>query len=289
MSGAATARIEYAPSDFMAIELANPVTDKLADFIIANAEGDPVMVGPDTHKAQTLALCGAGPSLRDLRFDKTDQVWACNSALTYLVGEGVHVDVAVGIDQTPQMLREWESPPDVTYYVASSCDPALVVHLREHKRTVHLFHNHVGVGDDIDWEWEQYTERYPPGYMISQGATVVGRSIGLAWWAGFERIDVYGADCCFGDDDLVHANGEDMGEAYGRPLTMEGEISGRMWRTRPDMLMDAVDLVRKVRKSEGAIRLMGDTLPVCLLGKSEEFLTAVIRRLKPGETPSTGD
>ena len=292
----ATQRIEYAPSDFRAIELLNPVTDQLPGYITTNARGDVQMVEPDTNRAQTVALCGAGPSLRDLRFDKTDQVWACNSALPYLIGEGVHVDVGIGIDQTPHMLQEWLEPPDVTYYVASSCEPALIAHLKDHGRTVRLFHNNVGVcptlddGFDVEWEWRQYCDAYPPGYMVGEGATVVSRSIGLAFWTGFERVDIYGADCCFTADDLAHANGDTEDEAYGGNTTvMEGEISGRMWRTRPDMLLEAVDLVRRVRTTAGKIRLMGDTLPVCLLGKSEEFLDEVMRRLEPGETPPTGE
>ena len=287
-------RVRYAPSDFRAIELLNPVTDKLPAFIVTNSEGNHAMVEPDTNRAQTLALCGAGPSLRDLRFDKTDRLWACNSALPYLIGEGVRVDVGVSIDQTPAMLREWESPPDVMYYVASSCDPALIAHLKEHGREVRLFHNNVGVFPDVDkpdieWEWRQYCDAYQPGYMVGEGATVVSRSIGLGFWVGFERIDIYGADCCFTDYDIAHANGDTEEVAYGGNTTvMEGEISGRQWRTRPDMLLEAVDLVRRVRTTQSKIRLMGDTLPVCLLGKSDEFLDEVIRRLKPGETPPTG-
>ena len=277
----------YGPSEHIAIELHNPVTDKLPGFIVENARGEPVMVQPDTHRAQTLAICGAGPSLLSHEFDRTDQLWACNSALPFLVAEGIHVDVGVGIDQTPGLLREWERPPDVIYYVASSCDPALIAHLKEHDREVRLFHNNVGAGPNIKWEWKQYCDAYPPGFMVGEGATVVCRSIGLAWFAGFERVDVYGADCCFGDDDLAHANGETLSEAYGRPTMMEGEISGRMWRTRPDMLLEAVDLVRCVRKNNGKVRLMGDTFAVALLGKSDEFLTTVIRRLKPGEKPPT--
>lgn len=292
----AAEQARYAPSDFVSIELLNPITDKLPGFIVANAKGNPDMVAPDTNPAQTLALCGAGPSLRDPRFDKTDQLWACNSALPYLIGEGIHVDVGVGIDQTPGMLREWLEPPDVVYFVASSCDPALIAHLKDHDREVRMFHNNVGVGPpqgdgiDIEWEWRQYCDAYPPSYMVGEGATVVSRTIGIAFWAGFERVDIYGADCCFMDHDLAHANGDTEDEAYGGNTTiMEGEISGRMWRTRPDMLLEAVDLVRRVRTTGGKIRLMGDTLPVCLLGKSEEFLDEVIRRLEPGEAPPTGE
>jgi hypothetical protein len=62
---------------------------------------------------------------------------------------------------------------------------------------------------------------------------------------------------------------------------MSGEINGRTWRTRPDMLMDAVHLVRRVRQANGRIRLMGDTLPVALLGKDDATLDLVAERRHP--------
>ena len=291
MNGAGAASVEAGlevqRAERIAISLENPVSGKLEGFVHANRTvrvGD--MVGPNGNLGETLALCGAGPSLRSLRFDRNDALWACNSALTYLVGEGVTVSAAVGIDQTPGLLREWLEPPDVPYYVASSCDPELVAHLREHDRAVRFFHNHVGFKGELD---EYCSEAWAPGYMVGEGATVVPRAIGLAQWCGFERVDVYGADCALGVDDMAHANGESAAVAFGQPTLMEGQIGGRTWRTRPDMLLAAVDLVRRVRKSEGRVRLMGDTLAVALLGKTDDYLELVMRRLTPDELPPTGD
>jgi len=266
----------------MPIELHNPVTDRLASFALANlAAALPEMVRPMEFAGQSLALCGAGPSLRGATLDGYDRVWACNSALPYLVEAGAKVDAAVGIDQTPGLLREWGSAPDVTYLVASTCDPALVAHLRAHGRRVVFFHNCVG----FDGEMHHYCEEWPPAFMVASGATVVSRVIGLAGWMGFSRVGVYGADCAFGAGDLVHANGDGPHEAYGNPLMMQGEIDGRVWRTRPDMLLGAVDLVRRVRASNGAIRLFGDTLPNALMTKDDAFLDEVMRILPPGTTP----
>jgi hypothetical protein len=240
------------------------------------------MVQPDVFSGQTLALCGAGPSLDPALIRGVDKVWACNSALPWLISHGAHVDAGVGIDQTPCLLREWTDPPDVTYYVATTCDPALVVHLRDHGRRVVFLHNFVGWGQD---EREHYNEDWPPAFMVGEGATVVSRSIGLAAWMGFERIDVHGADCAFAEGDVAHANGETSAEAWGAPVIMSGEVNGRIWRTRPDMLMSAVDLARRTQQSQGHVRLIGDTLAVALLGKGDAYLDEVMRRLKPGEVP----
>lgn len=262
-----------------AIEMRSPVQDRLRGFIEENRQTDPLrMVQPNTNVGQTLAICGAGPSLRKHEIEGVDEVWACNSALPYLLGKGVKVDYGVGIDQTPGLLREWASAPDVPYLLASSCDPALVAHLKSAGRDIAFFHNAVG----LEKELELYCETWPPGYMVGEGFMVTSRLVGLAWWMGFERVDLYGCDCAL-DGDVAHANGEVATEAYHNPLIMEGTTNGRTWRTRPDMLIGAVELVRRVQRSQGRIRLIGDTLPVALLGKSEDYLDQVARQIRPGD------
>jgi hypothetical protein len=266
----------------LGIELRSPVQDHLRDYVDANRVSDPArMVTPALRTGYSVAICGAGPSLAYQKIWGADQVWACNSALPYLWDiAGAQVDVAIGIDQTKGMIREWASPPDVPYYLASSVDPALVQHLEAHGRSVSFFHNHVGFAED---EFQHYCATWPPTLMVGEGFTVVSRAIGLALWMGYERIDVYGADCAFGENDVTHANGDVASAAYDNPLIMAGEINGRTWRTRPDMLMDAVHLVRRVRQANGRIRLMGDTLPVALLGKDDATLDLVAERLLPGD------
>lgn len=266
------------------IELASPVDGKFEEFIAQN-RATPALacVQPHTHVGKSLALCGAGPSLTTSDIRGVDDIFACNSALPYLVAQGAHVTGGVGVDQTPGLLREWETPPNVTYYVASSCDPALIAYLLEHDRRVEFFHNAVGIANEM----AVYRTTWPTALMVGRGFTVVSRAIDLAAVMGFERIDVYGADCAFGDNDVAHANGEHITAAYGNPLIMTGTLppSTREWRTRPDMLRDAVELARMTQRSAGRVRLMGDTLPVALLGKEDTYLDAVSRTLAPGESP----
>jgi hypothetical protein len=276
----------------LGIELRSPVQDHLRDYVDANRVSDPArMVTPDRRIGHSVAIMGAGPSLAHASdtYRSVDAIWACNSAVPYLASVGVPITVAVGIDQTKGLLREWATPrAHLPYYLASSVDPELVQHLESHGCRVSFFHNHVGFAED---EFEHYCGTWPPTLMVGEGFTVVSRAIGLALWMGYERIDVYGADCAF-DGDVAHANGEVATEAYHNPLIMAGEINGRVWKTRPDMLMDAVHLVRRVRQANGKIRLMGDTLPVALLGKDDAFLTQVAERLLPGDprnpAPLTG-
>lgn len=285
----------------MGIELRNPVTDRLKEFALRNrvlAGANPEMARKNTFLGQTLALCGAGPSLDPKQVRGVNHVWGCNSALPWLVRQGVDVSAGVGIDQTPGLLREWSSPPDVTYYVASTCDPDLIAHLQAHNRRIVWFHNFVGWGSQAD-EMDYYDQRWPEGFILGSGATVVPRSVALAAWMGFERIDVHGADCALDgsrvpdnagleqmiDGLVAHANGETAREAFGSPVLMQGEVNGRIWRSRPDLLMAAVDLAKLVQKHPGHVRLIGDTLAVALQSKGDEYLNEVMRRLQPGENP----
>jgi hypothetical protein len=263
----------------IAVRLQNPVVDQLPAFIAANREYDDIVVAKAGSGAgKTLTICGAGPSLRDATLG-TDDVWACNSALPYLFWKGERVTHGVGIDQTPGLLREWESAPDVPYLLASSVDPVLVNHLRCANRSVTFFHNCVGVADEIP-----LYKQWPSTFMVTAGYSVVSRAVNLAFWMGYERIDVVGADCEFGDDDLAHANGESATDAYGRPMVYEYTYPDRtkVSRTRMDMLMDAVYLARLARDHD-RIRLVGDTLPAYLQHKPDEFLSQVCRQLSPDE------
>jgi len=274
------------PPQRYGIELQNPVTDRLREYAHRNRAlvAEPEMVRHHESLHETLSLCGAGPSLRPSDLVRGSKVWAANSALPWLMRQGVSVDVGLGIDQTPDLLREWSDAPDVTYYLASTVDPELTAYLLSRGRRIRWFHNFVAWGTEAD-EMDHYNNGWPPGFMMGSGATVVPRSIGLAAWCGFERVDVHGADCAFGEGDIAHANGETAVEAFGRPVMMEGTIGDRVWRTRPDLLMAAVDLARMTQKNAAHIRLIGDTLAVALCGKPDADLNEVMRRLEPGEIP----
>jgi len=268
----------------IAFELRSPVRDKVTDYIEANRQTKPLLtVAEGTCTGRTLALCGAGPSLRDQKVNGVDHIFACNSALTYLYEQGRRVDAGVAIDATAEMLREWADPPPVPYFLASSVDPELVKHLLKHDRPVIFFHSYVGFPGEYDY----YNQQWPPSVMVGRGYNVVERFIHVADWMGYERIDVYGADQAYAENDITHANGEVATEAYVTPMLMRGEIDGRVWRTRPDMLMAAVSLVRCVRKYEGKVQLMGDTLPAALLDKDDDFLDLVCRDLNEDERQRT--
>jgi hypothetical protein len=267
----------------MPVTMGCAVLDKLRDYSIENRKTEPlIMARENGFEGKTVAICGAGPSLETADIKDVDMVWACNSALPYLVDKGVRVAFGCAIDQTRTLLDEWADPPDVLYILATTVDPAVSKHLREHGRDILWVHNFCAWAE-FEEEYKHYSETWPPGVLLGSGHTVVSRMIGVAEWMGFKRIDVYGADKAFGPDDITHANGTSAEDAYINPLVMEGEIDGRVWRTRADMLYAAVQLVRRAKESNGRIRLIGDTLPNALWDKSDDFLDMVARHVTPEE------
>lgn len=270
------------PGILQAIQFTNPLSDSFKDFAVANREsGEIVMATQNAFAGQRLALCAPGPSLKGADLSGFDCVWAMNSAVTYLADRGVRVDGAVGIDQTLGLVKEWmRVVPDTTYYIASTIHPQTTAHLRESGATLTWFHNAVG----FDGELEYYRAEWPrPACVMSHGANVCPRTIGLAFWMGFASVDVFGADCALSDGDVTHVNGETVEDAYGCCDVSRGKIDGREWRTRPDMLLSAVDLARLARDSR--VTLHGDTLANALVGKDDAFLDLVMRRIPAGETP----
>ena len=259
-------------------------------------------------KGQHLVLCGAGPSLVENASEycpKADQIWGCNSALTWLYENGHKPTHGFTVDQTPHMLNEWRTTPDVEYLLASTVHPHLVDLLTSKGLPYRFFHNYVGikkppvrwdnakgVPETMAYEDWLYALLYPTTIRAGSGLNAVTRAIDVAQFMGFETITVLGADCSIKakskmPDDLklntpehlkwlrenttMHADGGSALASEATAITLSGTIDGRYWMTKPDMALSAQWLVKQARASNGQIRLVGDTLPVFLYDKDDAF------------------
>lgn len=275
-----------------------------------------VMVEAGSAQGQRLVLCGAGPSLRDCIADyapKGDQVWGCNSAAPWMYEQGHKVTHAFTVDQTPAMCVEWESLPPVEYLIASTVHPFLVDMLTKAGRPTRLFHNYVGIAMPpvdmgpapdgskrrmlMEYEHWLYRTLYPETAFACSGLNSVNRALDVAAYMGFERVDILGADCALrvmkappkgmvpGSPQHVewlenhvemHADGGHALASGATPMTLVGEIDGREWHSKPDMMISATFLVKQVRalRNNGmTVTLVGDTLPNALMDKDDTFLT----------------
>ncbi len=298
------------PHEVQAVESQQlPLQNRIAEYTRLQLQYIPtsLVVGSDTATGQSVVICGAGPSLADHAAEycaKADQVWGCNSALTYLHNNGHKVTHGFAVDQTPEMLSEWASAPDVEYLVASTVHEYLVPYLRSKGRTIRYFHNYVGIKErPVTWpdadgvmklcEYEDwlYALLFPGTIRAGSGLNAVTRAIDVALTMGFETITVLGADCAMrvsepmpdvaqGSPEHItwlkecvqmHADGGHALASNATAMTLDGEIDGRMWTSKPDMLISAGFLVRMAKKWP-QIKLVGDTLPNAIFDKPEEFL-----------------
>lgn len=273
-------------------------------------------------QGQHLVLCGAGPSLRDHAAEycpSADQVWGCNSALTWLLNEGHRCTHGFTVDQTPHMVAEWASAPEgVEYLIASTVHPNLTQLLWGQDRPLRFFHNFVGIKKpDVQWAdangvtcrlpFEQwlYQGLFPPTLMCGSGLNAVTRALDLARFMGFAKITVLGADSCvrvkeqpkkrlqlgskqhirwLKKNTVMHADGGSAVASEASPLTVQGYIDGRFWMTKLDLIISAQWLVRMARASKGRIELVGDTLPAALMDKDEAFLRRLPNFVMPDGT-----
>jgi hypothetical protein len=254
---------------------------------------------------QHVVICGAGPSLAEhiaAYAPQADQLWGCNSALTYLLAQGYAPTHGFAIDQTPAMLGEWASAPDVEYLLASTVHPHLTEFLAERGRRLRFFHNWVGIprppvqredGEAVAYEDWLYGALFPTTVRAGSGLNAVTRAVDVAMYMGATRISVLGADCALRvtrplppetvrgsaehvrwlrEETQMHADGGHALASGATPITFGGEIDGRHWTTKPDLVITAQTLRLMADAQPERIILVGDTLPNALAGKSAEFL-----------------
>lgn len=279
------------------------------------------VVTPGSAKGQHLVLCGAGPSLREHIAEwapQADQIWGCNSAVTWLAKEGHKPTHAFTVDQTPHMYLEWrDAPDDIEYLVASTIHPHLSQWLIDTGRRFRYFNNFVGIKKPpVEWadvsgtnrvmsyeEW-LYALLFPTTVQAGSGLNTVTRALDVATTMGFDKITVLGADCSIQSkkpmpyhlkvgspaqanwlrtNTTFHADGGHALASESTPLVMRAVIDGRQWLTKVDLVISAQWLMKMARASGGKIQLIGDTLPNAIKNKPEKWLARL-----PNLTDSQG-
>jgi hypothetical protein len=141
-----------------------------------------------------------------------------------------------------------------------------------------------------DW---LYQSLYPPMIRAGSGLNSVNRALDIALCMGFSKITMLGADCCLKlrsrppvgvpnshpdylrwleHETIMHADGGSATASGATSLTMGGELDGRYWETKVDMVISAVWLVKAKKQLKDRLQLIGDTLPNALMNKGEKFL-----------------
>lgn len=286
-------------------------TEKWREFrrLVDQHVADRFVVTEGSAAGKTLVICGAGPSLSETATEwcaKGDHVWGCNSALTYLYDRGHKVTHGFTVDQTPAMCNEWASAPPVEYLLATTVHPHLTELVQSKGNRVRFFHNYVGIaGGDMEWPDERgemvkmmredwmYAVLFPGSVRAGSGLNATTRAIDVAMFMGYDKVYVLGADCAlkttaecpydatFGSPEhmdwltkhvVMHADGGNALASGATAQTMTGEIDGRVWTTKVDLMISAVWLAKMKKRLGDRIEYIGDVLPNALAGKDDAFL-----------------
>lgn len=238
----------------------------------------PVFGQQNEYEGKTVAICGAGPSLKDAYREvrKATHVWGCNRACHYLNDWNWRLTHGFAIDSTPAMFQSaWETVPMVSdeFILASTVHPMLIDHVLASGQKVRLFHSARG---GIEDEFNLYAAFFPPAPIVGQGLNAVNRAVELANWLGYKRIYVCGADNALRGD-AFYADGSEKPDHNDGAVYLTGRVHGREWRTTPDMLMSATGLARMKWAYGEKLRFVGNTLPRALAGTTDAFLDKCVR------------
>lgn len=298
--------------------------EEFYDQILANralCRGPQDVVQAVSRRGKSVAICGAGPSLataaEQIAGGHYDEVWGCNRARNWLYDNHYPVTHGFAIDQGLDMLKpvEWRRVLPVDYYLASSVHPLLAKRIHRRGMRITWFHNYLGMPNPEGWvdppDWHKppdvdgtmysgkelwlYCTKWPSTVQTGYGLNAVPRAICMALFMGFDRIDVYGADCAAASggapmppmDDpgypawlgtiALYAGGQSVLETYGPNAIMaQTELEGQRWHTRPDMIISARHLADLVRAFDGHNEQFGVKSTVRLVGDS--FAAAVSRQ-----------
>lgn len=161
----------------------------------------------------------------------------------------------------------------------------------------------------VQWEDWLYAMLYPATIRTGSGLNATTRAIDLALFMGFKKIYVLGADCALRvnrpmphgvaqgspahlrwlDEDVVmHADGGSALASQASAVTLEGEIDGRRWLTKPDMMITAIWL-RSMKIALGSrLSIIGDTLVKAILEKDDAFILRLPNMIGPDGKPWVG-
>lgn len=180
-----------------------------------------------------MILLGGGPSI-DLAKDQylIGKRVVLGSSHDYVLKNICTPDIAVFMDPTETFSSMIKCPnPDVTYYVASQCDPALFDLLLDNNCNVIVWNNDSGLKG----------LSYGGGIIIGGGCTVATRALYIGVCMGYRNFDLYGVD-----SSLI----ENRNHPYFHPADVKHfdiqnvKCGEKYFQSTTDMLAQAIDFYK---------------------------------------------
>lgn len=140
-----------------------------------------------------LSIVGYGPSLRDTWQAVTHPMVTCSGAHDFMISRGVVPNWHAESDPwPPKAMFTQNSHKDVTYLIASCCDPQIWENVKERKSLIW----HCGEPETQQW----IKDHDPSGMITGFGTTIGERCVELGMILGYRKFKFFGIDCSFTDE-----------------------------------------------------------------------------------------
>lgn len=146
-----------------------------------------------------IAIVGGGPSVKTQieKIKEFKTIIVAGSAHDWLIEQGIIPTYGVICDPDPVSINYYKKlDSEVTYLIATSCDPKIVEHFKDHSLV--LWHCH---SEDAAVKIKEVEKEY---YGIAGGCTVGLRSLCIAILLGYNNVHLFGFDSCLGVEDNSH-------------------------------------------------------------------------------------
>jgi len=224
--------------------------DKLLDHVIQSMKLPIAHFAPSMHHDHEFVAVGSGPSLRDTVEEIRELknrgcfVAAIKGAHDFLIERDIIPDIAVAVDPQPHIKQCFQlNREDVTYFLASQCNPELFEFLKHRKIVLwHLLTGKEGEKEALKGE-----------AALGGGSTSGTRTLTLGWMMGFRKFHLFGFDSCLTGDDLkVHQKWD--GEV------IEIMTGGRKFRCNPAMAAQVTEFEKIINlfKNQAQFKVYGD-------------------------------
>ena len=237
----------------------NTPINKIVDNIKTNIRRGLPQFQPHEDCDKTIMIVCGGPSLKDFEEEIIQKsadgipVVSTNATHDWLIEKGVIPSLHIQLDARPfnkRFVKNWN--PNVKYFIASQSDPSVFDTLKG--ADIRVFHC-VGKKEEIIELNKYYFGEY---FAVPGGGTIGLRSMMLIRMLGFHKIEMYGFDSCYLDDEH-HAY--DQKENGIEPVG-EFEYGDKTFKCEPWMFEQAQDFCKMIEHLDEKFNLVvhGDGL-----------------------------
>lgn len=206
-----------------------------------------------------VCIVGFGPSLhqtwKSILIEKRAfgaKVVSVSGAHDFLISRGIIPDYHIEVDpREHKCVFTHDAHPDVNYWIASCCHPALIDNLLEKGAKLALWHLY---NSDNDIKIIAPGGIDPDSLLICGGSGVGARAVHLMFGQGYRTFSLYGMDCSFAAEDGSQHAGEHSGK---KKPEWQVRVGDRWFRSSAQLvymarsMMDSCRMLEQIAADQG--------------------------------------